>query len=748
MRFICVLLWLAALQPGSAFSAAQEPLDPFEAGQRLYYREKLDDVTRELIVQEKLLAARLVSITEELRRRGLDPRALSLDLDPLLREAAPSLETLDKDEADFRARVQYWIQRQRELLIFKQMQAVGVRERLIASPSPAQLQAMFQFELERAVKTYATGDFRLAALLFGDLLEGFPYSNLDDVLFFQAEAEFADGAYDSASRLYRRLLREFPVSEYRLPAFRHLIYIRAMYDQHVIAIDECAEFDWRAFIGDPETAYLCGLEFYRVQRFAEAREILGGLPREDVHYFRALHLVGLSLILENDFDAAIEVFEELLELPRKGIVKDVNKALREDARLKLGYLYFEADDFGRAAEMFESIDKGGALHAQALLGRAWSSMSLADHEQAFEHAVQMVEHYPDSPYRYEAQTLAGYASERMQNREQANLYYEGVLAEAERGESLRNLAQERREIQRMLRRLVAQEMEVFEGGLRESFGEYMELKRKVRTLMKRIKYTELQTANESMAEFIVERQQVIHLLKRLKELTDIDRRAVDEQTRREIAALHRQVRSLLNRIRLAGFVEIQRQPLMLYESTAQAASTMLDSLALASTRELAQLQASRAESELLEGGVATPGDQLTLALQRHRVETLTDELEHLRHEASTMSRPSAGSNLERWSELAFSRLAIGDIRFDELERIEDRIGELDGYIDSIDELLEGGTTGESRTIPVEDPAAEEAPEEAPIESPAEDPAAEEAPGESPAEEVAPGAEEPPREDEQ
>jgi len=128
--------------------------------------------------------------------------------------------------------------------------------------------------------------------------------------------------------------------------------------------------------------------------------------------------------------------------------------------------------------------------------------------------------------------------------------------------------------------------------------------------------------------------------------------------------------------------------------------------------------------------VATPGDQLTLALQRHRVETLTDELEHLRHEASTMSRPSAGSNLERWSELAFSRLAIGDIRFDELERIEDRIGELDGYIDSIDELLEGGTTGESRTIPVEDPAAEEAP------------------GESPAEEVAPGAEEPPREDEQ
>ena len=107
-----------------------------------------------------------------MRRRGLDPRALSLDLDPLLREAAPSLETLDKDEADFRARVQYWIQRQRELLIFKQMQAVGVRERLIASPSPAQLQAMFQFELERAVKTYATGDFRLAALLFGDLLEG------------------------------------------------------------------------------------------------------------------------------------------------------------------------------------------------------------------------------------------------------------------------------------------------------------------------------------------------------------------------------------------------------------------------------------------------------------------------------------------------------------------------------------------------------------------------------------------------
>jgi hypothetical protein len=72
-------------------------------------------------------------------------------------------------------------------------------------------------------------------------------------------------------------------------------------------------------------------------------------------------------------------------------------------------------------------------------------------------------------------------------------------------------------------------------------------------------------------------------------------------------------------------------------------------------------------------------------------------VEQVRSQAARLRRKPVTSNLPRWSELAFSRLAIGDIDFDELKRIEDRLDELDGYLESIDGLLKGDApSGEAK----------------------------------------------------
>jgi hypothetical protein len=81
------------------------------------------------------------------------------------------------------------------------------------------------------------------------------------------------------------------------------------------------------------------------------------------------------------------------------------------------------------------------------------------------------------------------------------------------------------------------------------------------------------------------------------------------------------------------------------------------------------------------------------------VESLGDRVEVLRSRATQLKRRPAGSDLSRWSELAFSRMAIGDIRFSDLDRIEERLEELDGYLARIDELLQ--------TAPAEPAAATE-----------------------------------------
>lgn len=686
--------WLAM---GATGLRAQAP--DYEQARQAYYRERLDQATRELILEEKLLTWRLSGIADELRRTGRAPGRL---LDGLLEPEPPSLEpeTFPADSlAPFADRADLWIGRQREILAWKEARAVELRGRLIATSTPEGLEALFRHDLTGAIESYGEGDWPLARRQLEEIHGAYPYANLDDVLYYMSEAALAEGAWDTAVQGYRELLRQHPESAWRLPALRHLLYVRSVFEQHATAIDECREFADALAGADGELTYLAGREYFLSERFAEGRRLLEGVPSDDDYGIRARHLVGLSLILDNRAADAIPVFEELVNLPRKrGFGDDPNETVREDARLKLGYLYFEDGRFAEASAMFEAVTRGSDRHAEALLGDAWSGLSLADNDRAVKLARELVEHYPSSPYRYEAQTLAGYASEKLERQGEAERWYSMVLDEAERGESLRELAVERRQILQLLRQLVRLEKEVFEDGRPESFDRYVEMRGRVLTLMRRVKYGELQTANESMRQFIEERREITRISRELHSIVKDGEVGGDAREREEMAALNRQVRSLMNRIRLAGFVEIQRQPLMLYESTLNAADAMLDSLAMSSQVELGVLQ-REAAAVAPESGAA-PREELAAALYKGRVETLEGRVEQLRSRAAGLRRRPAGSNLSRWSELAFSRMAIGDIRFDELDRIEQRLQELDGYLEKIDELL---------AAPAEPPAAEERP---------------------------------------
>lgn len=693
---LCTLgVWLAL----ASAAAAQVP--DYEQARQAYYRQALDKATRELILEEKLLTWRLSGIATELKRTGRSPGSL---LDALLDRDPPGVapEAYPVDSlAPFADRAELWIERQHEILTWKRERAIEMRAVLISTATPEGLEALFRQDLAGAIESYGAGDWAMARRQLADIHDAYPYGNMDDVLYYEAEAALADGAWDTAVDGYRELLRFHPDSPFRLPAMRHLLYVRSVFGQHAVAVDECREFaDALAGAGD-ELTYLAGREFFLSERFAEGRRLLEGIPASDEYGIRAKHLIGLSLILDNRYADAIPVFEALVDLPRRrGFGDDPNESVREDARLKLGYLYFEEGRFAEASEMFEAVSRGSDRHAEALLGDAWSGLSLADHERAVELARELVEHYPNSSFRYEAQTLAGYASEKLERQADAENWYSQVLDEAERGEALRELAVERRQILQLMRQLVRLEREVFVDGRPESFPAYVAMRGEVQTLMRRVKVSELQTANESMKQFVDERREITKISKELHAIVRDGDAGGTAREREELAALNRQVRSLMNRIRLAGFVEIQRQPLMLYESTLTAADAMLDSLAMSSRVELGLLD-REAERVTTRPG-APPREELVAALYRGRVEKLGSRVEQLRSEAAGLRRRPAGSNLSRWSELAFSRMAIGDIRFDELDRIEQRLQELDGYLEKIDELLQAPPA-------TEPPAAQERP---------------------------------------
>lgn len=688
--------WICLLLPLASFALEADLDSTFQRARESWLRDRLKDLTRDMILQENLLVFRLESILDEARRTGqLEDAAL----ERLLVENPPHVISEARELGDDGAldeRLDFWMARQQEILSEKLELTLEYRRRLISAAPEERRLAMFRSDLGKALQAYAESSYDLAAELFDELIELYPYSNVDDLLFYLGEARLADGAWDSAVKAYHELLRRYPASDYRSDAFRHLLYVRAMFGQHATAVAECKEFSEDLAGASGEIAYLCGREHFLAEQFRAARRILDRVDKSDPAYIKARHLTGLAMILESQHEDAIIVFEELLVLPRKrGFGKDPNALIRADARLKLGYLYFDAGRFAEAAEMFEQAAKGGD-RPEALLGQAWSGMSLADHDRALSLSRELVEHYPSSPHRYEAMTLAGFAAEQMDEVPEARDWYGQVLDEAERNEELRELAGERRQVLQMLRQLVEMEPGVFAQDGSASFGQYLDLRRQARILMRRVKYSELQTANNGMQVFVEERQQIIELARQLRTLLDAQADASDAGTRQELASLHRETRQLMNKIRLAGFVEIQRQPLMIHERTLQSVNSMLDSLALSSTAELQHL--SRVEAQL----DAEPVGGFEQVLYRDRLDQFGERVEKLRSRAGRMKRRPINSNLGRWSELAFSRLAIGDIEFDELQRIEDRLEELDGYLERIDELLqpaEAASAGEQEVQP-------------------------------------------------
>ena len=695
IRFLTSVLSILLLQAGqvrgidpAGASLLSDDSLSYEEARESWQRDRMRKLTRKLVLQEQVLTGRLHTIVEEAARTGLTP---DLPVDDLLAEEPPHLLSSDLPPAagsDLSDRMEYWILRQQEILAAKLTSSAEIRKRLSAAAGPDALQGMFRRELERAVDAYGAGQFDVAGARFQDILDLYPYQNLDDVRFFRAEAALADGSWDTAVEHYQLLLRNQRDSAYRGQAFRHLIYLRAMFGQHATAVAECDEFavDLEKAAGD--VAYLCGREFFLSQRYREAQRVLTRVSEDDPALLRARHLTGLCLILENRYEEAITAFENLLELSdRFSPDEQTDRAFREDSQLKLGYLYFEGGRFPQAAEMFESVAKAGSRHPEALLGQAWSGLSLADHERSLTLSRQLVEHFPASPFRYEAMTLAGYASEQMDKKGESREWYGKVLEEAERSEALRELAVERRQILIMMRRLVEMEPRVFGEKRSEKFETYLDLRSRSRVLMNRVKYTELQTANRSMDEFIAERREIGNLAKQLKSLARNRLADASPAEQQELALMDREVRGLMNRIRLSGLVEIQRQPLMIHERTLTSLNSMLDSLAMSSTVEYNRLE--QRQQELAASG--TEGSDFTQALYRERFQRLGSEVERVRSHAAGLKRKPVTSNLPRWSELAFSRLAIGDIDFEGLQRIEERIQELDGYLERIDGLLRGET---------------------------------------------------------
>lgn len=219
------------------------------------------------------------------------------------------------------------------------------RKSLLAAAPRATLEKALRLDLKSAMQRYEKGDYMTARLYFEDIYETYsPYfRNLDDVLYLQAESNFAIKAFVEAKKLYEQLLVEFPASQYASNAVQRILFISYVYDDYrqfqkdfrkykpYLRLEQ--ESDFRAYL-------LAGTMEYRNQQYARAIELFAQIPDRSEHKPMADFAAGLAHLALEEMQEAEAKFRKIVSyayLPWDTKLTSVRNA----AAIQLAHLHYK-----------------------------------------------------------------------------------------------------------------------------------------------------------------------------------------------------------------------------------------------------------------------------------------------------------------------------------------------------------------------------------------------------------------------
>ncbi|RMF64166.1 MAG: hypothetical protein D6743_09705, partial [Calditrichaeota bacterium] len=290
---------------------------------------------------------------------------------------------------------------------------------------------MLKRALQDALGNYRLGNYALAQRQFTAILtdySGYGYK-LGAVYFYRGECFYARSLYDHAWRDYETIAKRFPASQYLGEALFRLLRLSDK-------MGKTEEFDaaYRRFLSEASRFeagvrnkghYLAGYVFFQRGKLSEAEAALSRVDKASRYAERARFLLASVLAGQRRFPEAIQIFGRFAGKGSHPWTSGVDTFLRNAARLRLGYIYYEQGEYDRAREAFTSVSPGFEKYDQSLLGAAWASYQLQDYRQAVGLVDRLIATNPTSPGLYEALVLAAECQRSLGNTDEAlaNLRY-------------------------------------------------------------------------------------------------------------------------------------------------------------------------------------------------------------------------------------------------------------------------------------------------------------------------------------
>ncbi len=293
-------------------------------------------------------------------------------------------------------------------------------DNLIRTGTSKERNRMLERDITNALLNYSDKNYELAEMLFKQIYDAYKdyYTNLDGVIFYRSEANYANHYYDAAREGYLEIINNYPNSQYVGQSYLRLMIISYTYGwnneffKYFDKVKDCLNIDREDL---NKANYLAGYLYINQNQYQDAKSILENIKDASKYYIPARYLQGIVFTNLEKYAQAKKIFEQIIN-QKNYPWTDLNYSIfKNESLLKLGYLHYQRGEYHKATSYFDQVSKGYKGYDASLIGQAWANLKKGHYDNAVNKVDLICNNYLLSNYVYEAIVLSAHCK-RIQNR--------------------------------------------------------------------------------------------------------------------------------------------------------------------------------------------------------------------------------------------------------------------------------------------------------------------------------------------
>lgn len=286
----------------------------------------------------------------------------------------------------------------------------AIRELDIELKPPEQTPEAITRRLIDGQVLYELKNYEAASTVFLDIVEKYPKSpEFPEALFYLADSLYLKRDFLSARRYYERTI-ELPRPRHAQETLERLIEI-ALHSGDYSKVDSyLARLGQIEGAPGPQSAvpYVKGKYFFFRKRYEDALSTLQSIPKGHPSWYQAQYFIGASLVGQQRFGEAVQVFDNLAKSEPKADPKaDVEKKVVELAHMALGRIYYDQGQLQSATAEYGKIAQDSDQFADALYESAWVAVKEKLYQKAYRQFDLMLTTQSEGPQVPEIKLLMG-----------------------------------------------------------------------------------------------------------------------------------------------------------------------------------------------------------------------------------------------------------------------------------------------------------------------------------------------------